>query len=119
MLSSTVPSLAKQQTRREKQMKKLLLIALAVTGLVFVLVQRSDAQISAGIPGVGGISFGFPGGYYAYPTAYNYYPYGYYRRPYYSYSQPYSYYYTGPSYYWYNGRRIYYRHHRHHYSHRY
>jgi hypothetical protein len=99
-------------------MKKVLLIALVAGGLAFVPVQRSDAQISAGIPGVGGISFGFPGGYYAYPTYYNYYPYGYYRRPYYSYSQPYSYYY-GPSYSWHNGRRTYYRHHRHHYYHRY
>ncbi len=49
-------------------MKKLLLIALAVSGLAFVPGQRSDAQITAGLPGVGGMSFGFPGGYYAYPT---------------------------------------------------
>ena len=76
-------------------MKKLLLIALMASGLAFVPVQRSDAQVSVGI-GVG------------YPGYYGYYPYGYYR-PY-----PYYGYYSGPSYYWYNGHR-YYRHHRHHY----
>jgi len=99
-------------------MKKLLLIALMVSGLAFAPAQRSDAQIS----GVRALSFGFPGGYYAYyPTYYNYYPYGYYMRPYYSYSQPYSYYYRGRSYgrsyYWHHGHRVYYRHHRHHYYH--
>jgi hypothetical protein len=60
-------------------MKKLLLIALVASGLTFVPVQRSDAQISVGI------------GYPAY--GYGYYPYGYYR-PY-----PYYGYYSGPSYY--------------------
>ena len=45
-------------------MKKLLLIALMVSGLTFVPVQRSDAQISVGI---GGIGVGFSGGYYGYP----------------------------------------------------
>ena len=48
-------------------MKKLLLIALVVSGLAFVPVQRSDAQVSVGIGGVG-IGFGYPGyryGYYA------------------------------------------------------
>jgi hypothetical protein len=98
----------------ENFMKKLLLIGLAVSGLAFVPAQRSDGQITAGLPGVGGISFGFPGGYYAYPTAYNYYPYGYYMRPYYSYSQPYSYRYGS----WYNGHRTYHRTHRHHYHYR-
>ncbi len=34
-------------------MKKLLLIALVVTGLAFVPVQRSDAQVSVGIGGIG------------------------------------------------------------------
>ena len=91
-------------------MRKLLLIGLAVSGLAFIPAQRSDAQIS----GVGGISFGFPGGYYAYPTAYNYYPYGYYMRPYYNYSQSYSYRYGS----WYNGRRTYHRTHRHHHHYR-
>src|SRR5439155_26093540 len=116
-----VLSLAKQQTRTEtnrrgKSMKKLLLIGLAISGLAFVPGQRADAQVTVGLPGVGGISFGFPGGYYGYPTRYNYYPYGYYRRPYYSYSQPY--YYTGTRYSWYNGGRTYHRHHGHHYHHR-
>ena len=98
-------------------MKKLLLIALAICGVAFVPTQRADAQITPGLPGVGGISFGFPGGRYAYLTRYNYYPYGYYQRPYYSYSQPYSYYYSGTRYYWYNGGRTYHRHHRHYYHH--
>jgi hypothetical protein len=72
-------SLAKQQAGGKKQMKKLLLIALMISGFGFVPVQRSDAQIF----GVRALSFGFPGGYYAYyPTYYNYYPYGYYMRPY-------------------------------------
>jgi len=35
-------------------MKKLLLVALAVIGFAFVPVQRSDAQVSVGIGGVGG-----------------------------------------------------------------
>ena len=56
---------AKQQTRRENYMKKLLLIALVASGLAFVPAQRSDAQISVGI--------GYPG------YGYGYYPYGYYR----------------------------------------
>jgi hypothetical protein len=77
-------------------MKKLVLIALVASGLAFVPVQRSDAQVSVGI-GVG------------YPGYYGYYPYSYYR-PY-----PYYGYYYGPSFYWYNGHRVYYRHHRHHY----
>jgi hypothetical protein len=46
-------------------MKKLLLIALVASGLAFVPVQRSDAQVSVGI-GVG------------YRGYYGYYPYGYY-----------------------------------------
>src|SRR5260370_25989317 len=108
----------RKQTEGGKSMKRLLLIALAISGLAFVPGQRADAQVTVGLPGVGGISFGFSGGFYAYPTYYNYYPYGYYRRPYYSYSQPYSYYYSGNRYSWYNGRRSYYRHHRHHYRYR-
>ncbi len=36
-------------------MKKLFLIGLAVSGLAFVLAQRSNAQISAALPGVGGM----------------------------------------------------------------
>src|SRR5437588_4911106 len=86
-------------------MKKLVFIALVATGLRLVPVQRSDAQVTVGVGGVG-IGFGYPGyryGYYPYSSGY--YPYGYYR-PYPNYS-----YYSGPSYY--NGHR-YYRHHRHH-----
>ena len=36
-------------------MKKLLLIGLAVSGLAFVPGQRADAQITVGIPEVGGM----------------------------------------------------------------
>src|SRR5438034_5389787 len=57
----------KTANRRGKSMKKLLLLALAVSGLAFVPGQRADAQTTVGLPGVGGISFGFPGGYYAIP----------------------------------------------------
>jgi hypothetical protein len=96
-------------------MKKLLLIGLAVSGLALVTVHSTDAQSSP----VGGISFGFPGGFYAYPTAYNYYPYGYYMRPYYSYSQSYSYRYRGNAYSRYDGRRTHHQIHRHHYHYRY
>jgi hypothetical protein len=87
-------------------MKKLLLIALMISGLTFVPMQRSDAQISVGI---GGIGVGSPGGYYGYPGyGYSNYSYGY--------SRPYPYYggyYGGPSY-WSGGHRVYSRHHRHH-----
>jgi hypothetical protein len=100
-------------------MKKLLLIGLAVSGLAFVTAQRVDAQISAALLRAGGVSFGFPGGFYAYPTAYNYYPYGYYMRPYYDYSQSYSHRYRGTAYSWYSGRRTYRHTHRHHYHYRY
>ena len=83
-------------------MKKVLLIALMASVFAFVPVQRSDAQIYVGIPGVAGVGIGYPGGYYyGYPRYYGYYPYR-------------TYYYAGPSYYWYNGHRVYYRHHRHH-----
>ena len=83
-------------------MKKVLLIALVASGLAFVPVQRSDAQVYVGVPGTGvgvGVGFGYPSyGYYGYPRYYSSY-YGYY---------PYrTYYYGGPSYYWYNGHRYY------------
>jgi hypothetical protein len=101
-------SLAKQQIT---VMKRVLLIALITVGLAFVPAQRSDAQVSVGIGGVG-VGFGYPAyryGYYNgyYPYSYGYYPYGYYRpHRYYGYS-------TGRSYYRY-GHRVY-HHNRHHY----
>ena len=86
-------------------MKKLLLIALVASGLTFVPVQRSDAQIFIGLPGIVGIGIG-PGPYYGYPNyGYGYYPHGYYYRSY-----PYYGYYRGP-YYWSHW------HHHHHYHH--
>ena len=90
-------------------MKKLLLIALVASGLAFVPVQRSDAQIFIGLPGIVGIGFG-PGPYYRYPYyGYGYYPHGYYYRSY-----PYYGYYGGGSYYWSHGHRAYYHHHYYH-----
>ena len=41
-------------------MKKLLFIALVATGLLFVPVQRSNAQITVGVGGVG-VGVGYPG----------------------------------------------------------
>jgi hypothetical protein len=70
-------------------MKKLLLMALAVSGLAFVSGEHADAQITAGLPGVGGTQFWISG-----PTvmptrsATIIIHRRYYRRPYYSYSQP-------------------------------
>src|SRR2546429_9628355 len=83
-------------TKGGNRMKNLLFIALAAMGLLLVPVQRSDAQISVGVGGVG-VGFGYPGYRYGYyPYASGYYPYGYYRPyPYYSY-------YSGPTYYWSN-----------------
>jgi len=97
-------------------MKKLLLIAVAISGLAMIPAQRSGAQPSVLVPRPGGISFGFPGGYSAYPTYLNYYPYGYYRHPYVHY-YPYSYY--GSSYYGDRGHRAYHRHYRHYHHYRY
>ena len=42
-------------------MKKLLLIAVAVSGLVIVPAQRSGAQPAVLVSTPGGLSFGFPG----------------------------------------------------------
>ena len=90
-------------------MKKLLLIAVALTGLALVPAQRSDAQVFVR-SGIEGLSFGFPGGYYARPRYLNYYPYGYSLRPYVSYSQSY---YYGPAHTRYL-TRTHHRQHRHH-----
>ena len=73
-------------------MKKLLLVAFVVSGLAFVPVQRSDAQIFIGIPGI--VGFGIGSGAYGYP----HFEYGYYPRGGYYYQQPYSGSYEGPSY---------------------
>jgi hypothetical protein len=73
--------------KHKKLMKKILLIALAISGFALA-AQRSDAQVFVR-SGTEGLSFGFPGGYYAYPRYLNYYPYGYSLRPYVNYSQSY------------------------------
>ena len=97
-------------------MKRLLLIGLAISGLVFVLAQHSNAQTTILVPRTEGLSFGFPSGYHGSPTYLNYYPYGYYRHPYVHYypyaGNPYSYY-SAPPNYGYSGKRTYHRHHRH------
>ena len=101
-------------------MKKLFLIAVAISGLAIVPAQRSNAQPTVLVSTPGGVSFGFPGGYSAYPTYLNYYPYGYYRRPYVHY-YPYSYsssYYNRSSYYRHSGHRTYHRYHRHYHHYR-
>src|SRR5438045_3251510 len=101
-------------------MNRLLLIAVAITGLAFVAAQRAHAQPTVLVSRPGGLSFGFPAGYSAYPTYLNYYPYGYYRHPYVHYypyaGNPYAYYSAPPSY-RYSGHRTYHRHYRHHYHH--
>jgi hypothetical protein len=82
-------SLKNKKRRRERQMKELFLVAFVVSGLACVPVQRSDAQIEIGIPGVGtgpGVNYGYP-----------HFEYGYYPRGGYYYQQPYSGYYGGPS----------------------
>ena len=89
-------------------MKKLFLVAFVVSGLAFVPVQRSDAQIFIGIPGI--VGFGIGSGAYGYPHfEYGHYPYGgyYYQQPDYGY-------YGGPSYDSHHGHRAYSRHHRYH-----
>ena len=87
-------------------MKKLFLVAFVVSGLAFVPVQRSDAQIEIGIPGIGtgaGVNYGYP-----------HFVYGYYPRGGYYYQQPDYGYYGGPSYDSHHGHRAYSRHHRYH-----
>ena len=88
-------------------MKKLFLIAFVVSGLAFVLVQRSDAQVFMGTPENQGSGIGL-GVNYGYPR----FVYGYYPRGGYYYQQPYYGYYGGPSYYRHHAPRGYYRHHR-------
>jgi len=86
--------------------KKLFLVAFVVSGLAFVPVQRSDAQIEIGIPGIGtgpGISYGYP-----------HFEYGYYPRGGYYYQQPDYGYYGGPAADLYHGHRMYSHHHRYH-----
>jgi hypothetical protein len=96
----------KTTNKTQKLMKKLLLIALAISGFGFA-AHRSDAQAFVR-SGIEGLSFGFPGGYHAYPRYLNYYPYGYSLRPYVSYSQSY---YYGPAHTRY-GARTHHRQHR-------
>src|SRR5438874_2144075 len=72
----------------------------------FRSVQRSDAQIEIGIPGIGtgpGVNYGYP-----------HFEYGYYPRGGYYYQQPDYGYYGGPSYDSHHGHRVYSRHHRYH-----
>ena len=81
-------------------MKKFFLVAFVVSGLAFVPVQHSDAQIEIGIPGI----WPKPGGSRGYPHfEYGYYPSG-------------GWYYGSPFYGDYGGSS--YHHHRHHYYHR-
>ena len=66
--------------KTKRQVKKLLLVAFVVSGLAFVPLQRSDAQIEIGIPGIGtgpGVNYGYP-----------HFEYGYYPRGGYYYQQP-------------------------------
>ena len=87
-------------------MKKLSLVAFVVSGLAFVSVQRLDAQIETGIPGIGtgqGVNYGYP-----------HFEYGYYPRGGYYYQQPDYGYHGGQSYDSYHGHRVYPRNHRHH-----
>ena len=107
---------SKTNNKKGNFMKKLLIIAVAVSGLVIVPAQRSGAQPAVLVSTPGGLSFGFPGGYSAYPTYLNYYPYGYYRRPYVHY-YPYSYNYRSSSY-GRTGHRTYHRYHRHYHHYR-
>ena len=95
--------------KTKRQVKRLFLVAFVVSGLAFVAVQRSDAQIEIGIPGIGTAG---PGVNYGYPHfVYGYYPRGgcYYQQPDYGY-------YGRPSYDSYHGHRVYSPHHRYHQS---
>ena len=94
--------------KTKRQVKKLFLVAFVVSGLAFVAVQRSDAQIEIGMPGIGtgaGVNYGYP-----------HFVYGYYPRGGWYYQQPDYGYYGRPSYDSYHGHRVYSRHHRYHQS---
>src|SRR5262245_14489925 len=112
----------KETKRKAESMRKLLLAVLAMSALVLVPAQLSDAQAQTTVlvPRTEGLSFGFPSGYYGSPRYLNYYPYGYYRHPYVHYypyaGNPYSYY-SAPPTYRYSGHRTSHRQHRHHYHH--
>ena len=85
-------------------MKRLFLAAFVVSGMAFVPVQPSDAQIAIGIPGIGterGISSGYP-----------HFEYGYYPRGGYYYQQPYPGHYGGRLYFGPGGHQVRYRHQR-------
>ena len=87
-------------------MKKLFFVGLVLSGLPFVAVQRSDAQIEIGNPGFGtgpGVNYGYP-----------HFEYGYSPRGGYYYQQPDYGYYGAPSYHSPQGHRVYSRHHRYH-----
>ena len=73
--------------KTKRQVKRLFLVAFVVSGLAFVAVQRSDAQIEIGIPGIGTAG---PGVNYGYPHfVYGYYPRGgwLYQQPDYGYTE--------------------------------
>jgi hypothetical protein len=109
ILAAGGPPQKQKKGRSERQVKKPFLVAFVVSGLALVPVQRSDAQIFIGIPGILGIGTG-PGANYGYPHfEYGYYPYGgyYYQQPDYGY-------YGGPAYDSHPGHRAYSRHHRYH-----
>jgi hypothetical protein len=91
-----------KEKEERRHVKKIFQVAFVVSGLAFLPVQRSDAQIEIGIPGVGtgpGVNYGYP-----------HFEYGYYPRGGYYYQQPYSGSYGGPSYDGNHGHQVYYRH---------
>src|ERR1044071_5516319 len=92
----------KEKEGEDQKVKKIFLVAFVVSGVAFVPVQQSNAQIDAGIPGVGaasGVNYGYP-----------HFEYGYYPHKGYYYQQPD--FYGGQSYDSHHGRRVYPRDHR-------
>jgi len=86
--------------------KNLFLVAFGIVGLAFVPMQRLDAQIEIGIPGMGigsGVNYGYP-----------HFEYGYYPRGGYYYQQPDHGYYGGQLYNPHGGHRVYPRNDRYH-----